>query len=67
LFVGREYKARVVAQGFTQIKDYDETFSAVANKFGSLHAILALAAEFNLEVRGTHYLIVDVLSGKGQK
>jgi hypothetical protein len=48
----QKYKARVVAQGFTQIEgvDYDETFAPVA-KFASLRAILALAAEHNLEVQ----------------
>jgi len=48
----QKYKARVVAQGFTQIEgiDYDETFAPVA-KFASLRVILALAAEHNLEVQ----------------
>jgi hypothetical protein len=47
----QKYKARVVAQGFTQIEgiDYDETFVPVA-KLASLHAILAIAAECNLEL-----------------
>ena len=46
-----KYKARVVAQGFSQIEgiDYDETFAPVA-KFPSLRAILAIAAERDLEV-----------------
>jgi hypothetical protein len=46
-----KYKARVVAQGFTQIEgvDYDETFAPVA-KLASLHTILALAAELDLEI-----------------
>ena len=46
-----KYKARVVAQGFTQIEgvDYDETFAPVA-KLTSLRVILALTAEYNLEV-----------------
>jgi hypothetical protein len=45
----QKYKARVVAQGFTQIEgiDYDETFAPVA-KLASLRTILALSAEFNL-------------------
>jgi hypothetical protein len=47
----QKYKARVVAQGYTQVEgiDYDETFAPVA-KLSSLRAILALAAELNLEV-----------------
>jgi Reverse transcriptase (RNA-dependent DNA polymerase) len=47
----QKYKARVVAQGFTQIEgiDYDETFAPVA-KFASLRTILALATEHDLEV-----------------
>ena len=46
-----KYKARIVAQGFTQIEgvDYDETFTPVA-KHTSLCVILALTAEHNLEV-----------------
>jgi hypothetical protein len=48
----QKYKARIVAQGFTQIEgiDYDETFAPVA-KFASLPAILAIAAERDLEVQ----------------
>jgi hypothetical protein len=48
----QKYKARVVVQGFTQIEgiDYDKMFAPVA-KFASLHAILAIAAEHNLEVQ----------------
>ena len=47
----QKYKARIVAQGFTQVKgiDYDETFAPVA-KLSSICAILAIAAELNLEV-----------------
>jgi hypothetical protein len=47
----QKYKARIVAQGFTQTEgvDYDETFAPVA-KFASLRVILAMAAEMNLEV-----------------
>jgi hypothetical protein len=47
----QKYKARVVAQGFTQVKglDYDETFAPVA-KFTSFCILLALAAQLNLEV-----------------
>ena len=46
-----KYKARIVAQGFTQIEgvDYDETFAPVA-KHTSLRVILALTAKHNLEV-----------------
>ena len=44
-----DYKARVVARGFTQKKgvDYDETFAAVAT-MDSLRLLIALAAEENL-------------------
>ena len=47
----QRYKARIVAQGFMQIEgiNYDETFALVA-KLASLHAILALAAEQDLEI-----------------
>ena len=47
----QKYKARVVAQGFTQVKgvDFDKTFAPVA-KLSSLRAILAIAAELDLEV-----------------
>jgi len=47
----QKYKARVVAQGFTQIEgvDYDKTFVPVA-KLSSLQAILAITTEYNLEV-----------------
>ena len=46
----QKYKARVVAQGFTQVKgiDFEETFAPVT-KLSSLRAILALAAELDLE------------------
>ena len=45
------YKARLVAQGFSQKIgiDYDETFSSVV-RFESLHSVLALAAQHNLHV-----------------
>jgi hypothetical protein len=47
----QKYKARVVAQGFTQVEgiDYDETFAPVA-KLSSIRTFLALAAELDLEV-----------------
>jgi Reverse transcriptase (RNA-dependent DNA polymerase) len=46
-----KYKARLVAQGFTQIEgvDYDETFAPVA-KLASLRVIMAMAAERDLEL-----------------
>ena len=45
------YKARLVAQGFSQTKgvDYDETFSPVV-RFESVRGILALSANLGLEV-----------------
>ena len=47
----QKYKARVVAQGFSQIEgiNYNETFAPVT-KFPSLCTILAIAAEQDLEV-----------------
>ena len=47
----QKYKARVVAQGFTQIEgiNYNETFTPVA-KLTSLHAILTIAAKRDLEL-----------------
>jgi Reverse transcriptase (RNA-dependent DNA polymerase) len=47
----QKYKARIVTQGFMQIEgvDYDGTFAPVA-KLASLHTILALAAEQDLEI-----------------
>jgi hypothetical protein len=46
-----KYKARLVAQGFTQKPgvDYDETYSPVV-RFASLRALFALAAHHNWEV-----------------
>jgi Reverse transcriptase (RNA-dependent DNA polymerase) len=48
----QKYKARIMAQGFTQIEgiDYDKTFTPVA-KLTSIHTILAIAAKLNLEVQ----------------
>ena len=45
------FKARVVAQGYSQTKgeDYDEVFSPVA-RHTSLRTLLALANEYDLEV-----------------
>jgi reverse transcriptase-like protein len=47
----QKYKARLVAQGFIQVKNinYNETFAPIS-KFASLCAILALAAKEDLEV-----------------
>jgi hypothetical protein len=47
----QKYKARIIAQGFTQVKgiDFNQTFAPVA-KFSSLCTVFALAAEHNLEV-----------------
>ena len=47
----QKYKACIVAQGFTQIEgiDYDKTFVPVT-KLASLRAILAIAAERDLEL-----------------
>jgi Reverse transcriptase (RNA-dependent DNA polymerase) len=41
----------LVAQGFSQIEgiDFNEMFAPIM-KFASLHTVLALATEFNLEV-----------------
>ena len=46
-----KYKARLVAQGFTQKPgvDYDETYSPVV-RFASLRALFALAAHYSWEV-----------------
>jgi Reverse transcriptase (RNA-dependent DNA polymerase) len=48
----QKYKARIMAQGFTQIEgiDYDKTFAPVA-KLTSIRTILAIAAKLNLEVQ----------------
>ena len=46
-----KYKARLVAQGYSQEKgsDYDETFAPVA-KYNSLRTLLAIANELDLEI-----------------
>jgi len=51
-----KYKARLVAQGFTQIHgiDYFSTYSPVA-KLASFHAILALAAHHNWEIESFNF------------
>ena len=45
------YKARLVAQGFSQKygQDYDETFSPVA-RFESIRMVIALAVQFGLKL-----------------
>ncbi|CDO76034.1 hypothetical protein BN946_scf184818.g2 [Trametes cinnabarina] len=45
------YKARLVAQGFTQVEgiDYSEMFAPVS-KFASIRTVLTLAALFDLEI-----------------
>ncbi len=45
----QKYKARIVAQGFTQVEglDYNQTFAPVV-KLSTFHAILAIAAQQNL-------------------
>lgn len=47
----QKYKARIVAQGCTQVEgvDYNETFTPVA-KLSSIHAIFAIATKLNLKV-----------------
>ena len=47
----QKHKARIVAQGFTQVEgiDFDQTFAPVA-KFSSLRTVFALAAEHDLEL-----------------
>jgi len=47
----QKYKARIVAQGFTQVKglDYDQTFAPVV-KLSTFHAILAIAVQQNLAI-----------------
>jgi hypothetical protein len=47
----QKYKARLIAQGFTQVEgiNFNQTFAPVA-KFSSLRTIFALTAEHDLEV-----------------
>ncbi len=47
----QKYKARLVAQGFTQVKgiNFNQTFAPVA-KFSSLYTIFTLATEHDLEI-----------------
>jgi hypothetical protein len=46
-----KYKARIVAQGFSQVKgvDYDATYASVA-RFTTLRALLAIAAREEREI-----------------
>lgn len=46
-----EYKARLVAQGYSQVfgQDYDETFSPVV-RFESIRVLMAMAVQFNLVI-----------------
>ena len=47
----KHYKARLVTQGFSQVKgiDYNETFAPVT-KFNSIWLLLALSAHFNWKI-----------------
>ena len=47
----QKYKARIVAQGFTQVKglNYDQMFAPVV-KLSTFHTILAIAAQQNLTI-----------------
>jgi hypothetical protein len=47
----QKHKARIVAQGFTQVEgiNFDQTFAPVA-KFSSLRTVFTLAAEHDLEL-----------------
>jgi len=60
----QKYKARIVAQGFTQVEglDYDQTFAPVV-KLSTFRAILAIAVQQNLTI---HQMDVKVayLNGK---
>ena len=58
------YKARLVAQGFTQKSgiDYDETFCPVV-RFESIKTIIALAAKYNLQLYHL-YIPTAFLSGE---
>ena len=61
------YKARLVAQGFSQKsgRDYDETFSPIV-RFESIRTVISLAAQHKLMV---HHLDVATafLNGKLQE
>ena len=59
-----KYKARLIAKGYTQVEelDYTDTFAPVT-KFTTIHSLLALAAQHDLEV---HQIDVKVAFLNGE-
>ena len=55
----KKYRARFVAQGFSQIKgiDYEETFAPVA-RYSSIQTILALSAQMGWHI---HHMDVKTM------